>query len=578
MIQKFASSLAALYPQPRTLAAEIAHGTVNALPPQELYDLLEAYYLTNGLYDGLGAIIKRAGLWHESMKELRNPAHRVVEFYAGKLWPGDLPRALPIVTDNKPIIKPIEQIWEWSNWSAEKQLAARWFAMMGDMFIKAAERESTEHGRQVFLQVLDPRHVTDFAQDERGFLTSIRIDVPQVEREWLNGHLKRTSFMYTEIWTKDRVLIFRHDKGRGANTELLGTALRNEVNPLGFVPISYAPFRKIGRERGLGAFTHCLTKIDEANRQATRMHALLFRHNNVVWALKANATDPAGRPLPPPALLPMGANTDSDLEPGLIKFGDDTFVALPGNSSLESLVPRLDYGSMLSILNAMLEDLRNDLPELRYYDMTIKSGVSGIAMRYALADAIDRVLEARGNAEACLIRAHMMALSLGQRAQITGFDAATIGEYKTGKFTHSFAAREIVPSTPAERADVATKLVQAGTPLIWALRQAGFTTEEIADLSDLQDEADKKAKEAKQEEQEQVLALQADMAGKARTQQAEDAAAALERQKDMATHQATVTAQAAAQRMEQQTALDIEKARQIAVAQADAAPPAPAKA
>ena len=97
------------------------------------YTVLKAYANGNGVYEVIDTLLAGLGARQHNMRPLRNPAFRVVEFYAAKLWPGNLPDALPIVTDNPAIIDAIHQVWAWSNWGSEKQAAARWFATFGDM-------------------------------------------------------------------------------------------------------------------------------------------------------------------------------------------------------------------------------------------------------------------------------------------------------------------------------------------------------------------------------------------------------------------------------------------------------------
>ena len=137
----------------------------------------------------------------EVVKPLRNPAYRVVEFYAAKLWPGALDQALPIVTNNERITPAIQQIWQWSNWASEKQAVARTFPMCGDLFIKVASKTG-----RVFLQNLNAENVTDFSTDERGFLEYIRIDVPRVRR-LTDGKLQ--AYTLTEVWDKSTQLFRR---------------------------------------------------------------------------------------------------------------------------------------------------------------------------------------------------------------------------------------------------------------------------------------------------------------------------------------------------------------------------------
>lgn len=145
----------------------------------DTYAALEFYYHNNGLYALIQQDLMSNGLWTEGMMGLRNPAHRVVEFYVAKLWPGMLPDALPIVTTNAKIIEPIQQIWRWSNFGAQKQVFTRWFATFGDGFLKVASRNgSNGKADQVYFQNIKPEHVTDIKTDERGFITYVRIDIP----------------------------------------------------------------------------------------------------------------------------------------------------------------------------------------------------------------------------------------------------------------------------------------------------------------------------------------------------------------------------------------------------------------
>ena len=97
-------------------------GRINTAQVTDMYRVLRAYYKNNALYDVIQDLLRRQGVWRESMKGIRNPTYRVVEFHAGHLWPGTLPAALPIMADRAAIVEPIEQVWQWSNWAAKKQV------------------------------------------------------------------------------------------------------------------------------------------------------------------------------------------------------------------------------------------------------------------------------------------------------------------------------------------------------------------------------------------------------------------------------------------------------------------------
>lgn len=436
------------------------------------YNMLRAYYLNNGVYEVIDAMFAGLGVKRQELRPLRNPAFRVVEFYAAKLWPGNLPAALPIITDNQAIVAPIQQVWTWSNWSSEKQAAARWFACYGDMFLKVATRDNVlGNPTRVFIQNLEPQYVTEFDADERGYLTYVRIDIPQQRRR---GD-ELVSYTRTEVWNKEEYRLWEHEKSTATPLAQLGPL--RETRPLSdfgidFVPVVWQPFRNIGDERGLAAITPAIDKIDEANRQATRLHQMLFRYNKALWALSANAMDAQGRPLPPPRLGDAGADNTLDV-------GDDTILRLPGQATLESLVPAINYEAALAVVAAQMAEIERDLPELAYYDLRARD-ISGVAAELLLGDAIDRLLEARGNAEAALVRADQMALTIMQAASIV----EDIGEYEAGDFDHAFAERPVLTLSDAERAALVTAWVQAGVPLRTALRRVGWSEDDVTQMDE----------------------------------------------------------------------------------------------
>ncbi len=472
-------------------------------PLQEMYKLLTLYYLSNGMYDQVRTHLLKDPTISSSahLHALRNPTFRAVEFYAAKLWPGNLPDALPIITKNHRIVAPIQQVWTWSNWAARKQRAARWLALYGDLFLKVAETESLglhgniatqPHDWRVFFQLIKPWHLTTMTLNERGHLTTARIDIPRIIAE----HRQRTIKVWTEYWEKDRVRVWdrtlTHENVTIVPLDKLGIPIRDEDHGLGFVPIVHAPFRDIGDlndegmhgERGMGIITPSLEKIDEANRMASAMHARLFRHGGPVWALESNMMDASGRPLPAPRIQgsPGGSwntllGTSEESDPFLVSLGSEEVLRLPGMTTLASLVPNLPYDAMLTILQAQLLEIERDIPELRYYRMDELGDVSGVAVRLMLSDAIDHVIEARGNAEAALIRANQMALTIAQRRGLALF--THIGTFEQGNFDHTFAPREVLPKSSSERADDVAAWTQAGLPLSHALEEAGFAPERI---------------------------------------------------------------------------------------------------
>lgn len=449
---------------------------------REKYDFLKSYVDNNGLYDVLYDTLKAIAANNQALRALRNPANRVVEFYAAKLWPGNLPDALSIRTDNEAIVAPIQQFWTWSNWAAAKQVAARQLAGYGDWFVKVVQkRDATGRPVAIYAQNIQPQCVTDIATDERGYLTAVRIDTPDADGSGytVTEHYDKATGLYRS-WT--------HKRSAEDDLDELGTPdeaidMRSEWG-IDYVPMVHVKCRDVGEARGNCAFWHALDKIDEANRMATRLHQMIFRYDKPLWAVEGAQMDAAGRPLPPPVVATATGDdaTGRDIT-GQVDLSGDQMVSVAGR--LQSLVPAINYDAVLATVNAMMIELERDLPELTYSRITEATGeLSGRAIRYMLTGAIDRLTEVRGNAEAGLVRLNQMALTMGIWA---GLFPATLGKYEKGDFDHDFEAREVVPLSDAEKAEQAAAWVGAGVPLPIALKRLGWSQEDIDELAAVQE-------------------------------------------------------------------------------------------
>lgn len=462
---------AATFWQKTTLMASLA-GNPSALP-SDFEDMLEAYYMSNGLYDSIQAYMETNDIWTPGMQSIYNPAHRAVEFHVSHLWPGALDRAFRIICDDPKVIEAIQQVWKWSNWESKKQLAARWYAEFGTMFIKAHVKKES---KQIKLQLLKSRYVTEFECDSSDFITYIRIDS---QKSRLNKLRQPETYMRTEVWKKDdnTYRVYEHSFTRNTPISQLGKPIEeNQITDFGinFIPIVHAKFKDIGEPRGLGVFTHTLDKIDEANRIATRLHEIAFRFNRAYIGISANDKDAQGRPLPAPRLIDKAGDA---IESAADLAQDESMFLLPGMSRLEMMVPNINFAGHLAELTDQMDEIKQDLPELRYYDIREASNISTQTMHMMLGGAIDRVIDARGNAYAALIRVNQMALTLGK---VNGFDGFTsLGTYEDRKLDHSFAEQEVLPLTKKERAEGVKISVDAGMDILFSMKQQGYTQDEI---------------------------------------------------------------------------------------------------
>lgn len=454
--------------------AKMAGGEHYQQPAQmterELSDMLDAYYFNNDLYVNLQRYMRDAGLWAPDMKALRNPVYSAVEFYAMTVWPGTLPDAMPINAVNPKIIDAIHKVWKWSNWSTKKQWAVRSGALSGDLFLRVEGNHET--GR-VYVKHVPGRNVTDFRVDERGVITYLRYDAARLE----TGEEGTEKTVYhTEVWEPQLYRQWTHTRGYSATISSLGEPSIQEslldMAGIDFVPWVHAPFKDIGDSRGMPLVWPCLGKIDEVNRKCTRLAQMLFVYNKAYMAVRANHVDGMGRPQPAPRFNIGGNRAEDDR----LTFGDDEVLMLPGNSSVDFLIPGVNFTAHMDAIAADMGEIERDMPEITFYNISKQGAASGRALELQMGPAIQRVLETRGNFEAALVRAQQMALTLGQNLKIDGFEASAIGTYEKGDFDHSFAEREVIPLTATDRGETVETYARAGVPLGEALARYGRWT------------------------------------------------------------------------------------------------------
>jgi len=432
------------------------------LSPADLYAKLQAYYDGNGVYTKIKEAAYYSQTWLESMKALRNPVNRSVEFFVAKVLPD-----LDIQSDKPEVKKDIDLFLQYSNFSGAKQLLLRTLALKGDLFVKVLSA-----GGKVFMENIKPEDVTAYTVDSRGYLTSIRID-----RE-IESDTSLQKF-YTELWdTRGKVAYYSIWIKSIANLPLESLSDPLEYKPLAwlgldFIPIVHTMFRDVGELRGAGCVTHCLDKIAEADRQATRLAAMLFRYNRPLMVVSSNSMDAQGKPIPAPLISTKSkGSADDDI------FKENSILSLPGMSSLESLVPNVNYADALAILQDMVNEIAQDLPELKYYSLNDTS-LSGKAISLLLAGAIDRAQEARSNFLQGLKRLNEIALTIGI---FQGIFPASLGNYASGDFEHTIKVSDPWESSADEKATIFQTL-SSKLPVAPAMRLAGYNETEIDDAT-----------------------------------------------------------------------------------------------
>jgi hypothetical protein len=482
----------------------------SSVEQRKLYGLLRALYWNNGLYLDRAAEWHAAGLSGPEVRELRTMQAALVEFYVANVMPGPLPAALPIEfaplsallegtevgrlleQRRDVVVDRIEDVWGWSNWQTNKQVYIRHLAMLGNAYLYIGTRTvgepepSTRSAAQrVYMQVLPPEHVTDEDQDERGFLTYARMDIPRLER-LRDGSVR--SYWSTHVWDKhrDAYRYYESENTPQFASGLLGNPKVDETMTgtygIDFVPLAHAAFRNVGGLYGAAPITPVLTKVDELNLKATRLAQLLFRHGRADMVLEGVGGSIDGMWTPPPR--PSAGDATE------VTIDGESFWTVPPGYSLKHLIAALNYDAHRGSIKDDYDHVADtDLPELRYYTIGQSGNASGRALRTMLAPAVSRVEEVRGNAESALTRGHMMALTIGQRTNVPGFEKERIGTYEDRTFEHGIAERDVIPASANEkeatalnRANVFKVYFDATGDMEAAAELAGLTDDEKAVL------------------------------------------------------------------------------------------------
>lgn len=435
----------------------------NNLSHKAQLDLMDTYYENSALYELTRLTQHYMGLWQEDLRPLRTPVHRSVEFFVGKVAVGE-----PVIaSENKAVKDAVAQIMEWSNLQILKQDQIRNMSKYGDVF-----RKVVSENNKVWHEIIDNKVVTDFKEEARGFLTEIRLDTPIV----IDG----IQYTETEFWTVNAALpymaIWRHRLPEGSTIEQIQrVADPIQFEPLSrfgidFVPFTRSAFQRRGDRWGMNCAEHALLKVDEANRMATRLHQNLYRFNKPIWAVSANQVLPDGTPVAPPKLR-QGTNankTDAELR-------DNSILYLPGQATIESLIPNIQWKDALEILLSQEKELEKDLPELLYFSLPDRADMSGKAIRTLLGSAVDRAVQAQANYVEGTVRANQMAMTIGQFQGIF----SGLGNFDDGGLAHSIKYAEPFPMDEDERATTLQAYTTAQVPLKIAMKRLGFSEEEI---------------------------------------------------------------------------------------------------
>lgn len=389
------------------------------------------------------------------MLPIYNPVQRSVEAYVAKVFGGMLDTetlttgAIPIVTSNPAVIDALRQLWAWSDWGRQKAVMTRLCAICGDVGLKVVD--DRQRGK-VRMEVLHPGLFEDVQFDGVGNVKRVVISFNKVDE-------RGTEFLYTEIIDKEQFATFRDGKPFAFFMDASGNPVETWANEYGFVPVVIGKFRDIGEHWGANVLYGTWRKVDILNDIASLLNREIRKNVVQVYAV-------------------TGASKKDDL----VLTGTEEnipFLELPKDATINPLAHSLDINATRSVIEDHLKELERDMPELSLHRIRESGGnLTAPGVRSAYSDAISRVQEVRGNLDATLVRAQMMAMSVGALGGYENFNFAP-NAFVDGDLEHHIKGRAVIEDelTQLERVQA---LIQMQAPAEVVLKEmGGFSAEEI---------------------------------------------------------------------------------------------------
>jgi hypothetical protein len=459
------------------------------------YSLLWAYY-DNSIFDAISSTLNMWAAYksnyslYRNIRPVYNPTRRLVDFYAGQVYPGVLstdatklpegiPIAIPFAADTPPeLLAAIGQFWTWSNWQARKSVEIRYGGALGSVLVEVVD--DIERGK-VTANIPWP-----------GFIAHLELDTTDNVKAYALQYIA-----YDE--QENQTYTYRKEvDGTSFRTFKNDQLASEDPNIYGFVPAIWIKHYDTGSDQGSPAVAGSLGKIDELNNTASHVNDQIHKvigAPSVLWSsggIRSLFETPK-----------RGETSDfpqptSDQESLLLLKG-------PADGHVDSLVGNLDLAGVAAHMDTLLKEIEKDHPELTVFEeLRSMSQVTGPAAERLVAPAISRLLEASANYDRGNIALFQMACAIGGMRANSGawgalnrqqqkFLPFNLDSYTRGDLDLEILPRRLLIPTKYEKAlekqamwTGVGQAVTAGVPLEAVLRDEGWTEEQLASLGQAQ--------------------------------------------------------------------------------------------
>jgi hypothetical protein len=466
MINQFLTSWNAAISAFRRSWEDPNQGGIADDPTSRIYDYntLWSYYNNTAWTDiRQWSFRKQRFQLYRAMRGIYNPVRRLVDLYAGAVYPGVLsedaselpdgvPIAIPFARDTPPQLKSaIAQLWQWSNWQAGKSIYTRYGAALGSSFVEIVDNTDNE---TITFDVIWPGFITQIDIDKAGNVKSYTI-------EYLS-HDASGQFVYTRTVDAEAYRTYRDGKPYAYGLPA------TYPNPYGFVPAVWANHRAMGGTHGSPAIGSSLAKVDELNSIASHIHDQIHKKINapaILWS-RANIDKLNAAPKRPADENDFSEQQFSDERETIL------FLRGPEGGRVDSLAGTLELQDALPYINQLIQEIADDHPELTAYKELRKlSQLTGPAASRIVGDAAANIYEASANYDQQTIKLFQMGVAIAGWRQATTWANATkqhakfapynLDSYVRGNLDFAIMPRPILPTTISERANELVVQMQA---------------------------------------------------------------------------------------------------------------------
>jgi hypothetical protein len=407
---------------------------------------------------------------YKYIRNIYSPAYRIGEFYREHLWGGSIDLAdpthgaFPVQTENEAVLEALTRLWRDSNLPMLKDVVTLRGAIEGDVFLRVGDDPERA---SVTLERVPASDIVELDRDPMGNIKGYIIE----EQRLFEGR----EATYREEVSRDGDFVVYKTFKDNAPYGWYGQPKAWEI-PYGFVPLVHIQHNDVGLNYGWSEIHPMRSKVQEVDEQASLLSDYLRKYSEPVWLVTGKRWSDV--------TLDDGDDegTDED-KPGRNRLR--LIHGFPEGAKVTPLVTDMRVSDTLAHISSMLEELERDYPELQT-DIWATGATSGRALRIARERVTSKVVQRRVNYDDGLVRAQMMALSIGGMRGYPGYESFDLGSYDRGDLNHQIADRPVFPIDPQDEADIAAAewqaiktAVDAGADLRGLLEMRGWGEDEI---------------------------------------------------------------------------------------------------